>query len=30
VSVAVAMAVSAVAGWAATRRVPELVQEVKG
>jgi MFS transporter, ACS family, hexuronate transporter len=30
VSVAVAMALSAVAGWAATRRVPELVQEVKG
>jgi len=30
VSVAVAMAVCAVAGWAATRRVSELVQEVKG
>jgi len=29
-SVAVAMAVCAVAGWAVTRRVPELVQEVKG
>jgi len=30
VSVAVAIAVSAIAGWAASRRVPELPQEVHG